>query len=127
LFPGLSGQIASAEIGTPLSNLHYRNATEGCIYGTAKTRGQVGPFAWPVRTGIPGLWMCGASTLIHGALGASTSGLHAAASVLGCRMHELLSGSGRVRTMPAEDPSSWPADLRAIVELKERGVEATAG
>jgi phytoene dehydrogenase-like protein len=58
-------------LGTPLTNEHFVNATRGNLYDTAKTRGQVGPGAFPVQTEIDGLLMCGASTLSHGVSGAT--------------------------------------------------------
>jgi len=60
VIPGLNPTFA--ELGTPLSNVHYCAATEGNLYGTEKSRWQVGPWAWPVRSAVRGLYMCGAST-----------------------------------------------------------------
>lgn len=116
IVPGLSKRVTFKELGTPLTNEHYCMSTRGNLYGTAKTRSQVGPFGWPIRTEIDGLVMCGASTVSHGVLGASMSGLFAAASVLRCKSTELLTGKGQLRTLLADDTSAWPADLRARAE-----------
>ena len=73
LVPGLPNALTSCEVGSPLSNQHYVSATAGNLYGTAKTRGQVGPLAFPLKTPLNGLWMCGASTLAHGVVGGGPS------------------------------------------------------
>jgi all-trans-retinol 13,14-reductase len=119
--PGLSERVVFKELGTPLTNEHYCMSTRGNLYGTSKVRGQVGPFGWPIRSEIPGLWMCGASTVSHGVLGATTSGLFAAASALGCRADELLTAKGEGMTfLPCDDLSKWPDDLRQRIELKRK-------
>lgn len=113
MVPGLPDHVTFSELGTPLTNRHYLAATEGNIYGTEKSRLQVGPFSYPVRTEYPGLTMCGASTLGHGVAGATISGMVAAQRILGCRASELLDPRGQaLRTYPAEDPGAWPAKLR---------------
>lgn len=119
IVPGLSQHVTFAEIGTPLTNAHYCMSTQGNLYGTAKSRWQVGPFAWPLRTEIKGLWMVGASTVSHGVLGATMSGLLAAASALKVRSDDLLTGHGHLQLLPADDVSAWPADLQARVALKD--------
>jgi phytoene desaturase len=86
--PGLRAALVWKELGTPLTNAHYCGAHRGAAYGTAKTRWQLGPFASPIRTSIPGLFCCGSSTLSHGIAGAALSGLEAARRVLGARRRE---------------------------------------
>jgi len=88
--PGLDRHVTFAEIGTPLTNVHYCGATDGNLYGTEKSRFQVGPFGHQVATEIDGLLLCGASTIGHGVLGAAMSGLLAARSVLGGRIEDML-------------------------------------
>lgn len=92
--PGLSRRANFVEVGTPLTNEFYCASTGGNMYGTAKTRDQVGPFAWPIRTPIEGLLSCGASTLAHGVMAATITGLEAARAELGCRFEELLAPGG---------------------------------
>lgn len=115
-WPGLRDGVVFAELGTPLTNRHYVEATEGSLYGTAKTRGQVGPFGFQVSTPFEGLYLCGASTLGHGVAGASTSGLVAAATALGVPMASLLNAGGpEIPLYPSEDVSAWPERLRARI------------
>lgn len=88
--PGISGRAIFAELGTPLTNVHYVAATEGNLYGTEKSKWQIGPWSWPIRGEIRNLSLCGASTLSHGVLGATLSGLAAAKSILEVSTAELL-------------------------------------
>jgi all-trans-retinol 13,14-reductase len=111
--PGISKHVVFWSLGTPLTNEHFVNATKGNLYGIAKTRGQVGPGAFPVQTEIDGLLMCGASTLSHGVSGATASGLAAAKKILNCRTSDLLTMSGpELRIFPSEHPNEWPEDLQ---------------
>ncbi len=113
--PGLRERVVFSTLGTPLTNMHYLHASEGGIYGTEKTLFNLGPFSFPLRTHIRGLFQCGASTLAPGINGVSKSGLGAAAAVVGCEPEDLLTASGQsLRIYSAEDPSSWPAALRPI-------------
>jgi len=90
--PGISKHIVYWSLATPLTNDHYINSTRGNLYGISKSRRQVGPGAFPIKTEIEGLYMCGASTLSHGVAGATRSGLAAAASILRCSTADLLTG-----------------------------------
>ncbi|MCF6277883.1 MAG: NAD(P)/FAD-dependent oxidoreductase [Anaerolineales bacterium] len=119
--PGLSKHIVFWSLATPLTNEHYINATRGNQYGIAKNRRQVGPGAFPIKTEIAGLYMCGASTLSHGVSGATASGLAAAKSVLGCSTDDLLQQEGaEIKIYPAEDISQWPEHLQKKIV---RGME----
>ncbi len=112
--PGFSQHVVFKELGTPLSNEYYLNATRGNLYGIDKSRFQVGPFAFGNKTEIDGLWLCGASTPAgHGVAGATASGLQTAAHILGRRTSQLLSQNGpELPVYPSEDPAQWPAKLR---------------
>lgn len=111
--PGIEKHVVFRDLGTPLSNAHFVAATAGSLYGTEKTLSQVGPWSYPIRTELKDLWMCGASTLSHGVLGATSSGLAAAAGILGCLVSQLLRSKGpALRIYPSEDPALWPEDLR---------------
>src|SRR5262249_11347053 len=90
IVPGLPGRVTFAELGTPLTNKFYCAATAGNLYGTEKTLSQLGPFAYQVKSEIDGLYLCGASTLGHGVLGAAMSGIAVAKAVLRVRAAELL-------------------------------------
>jgi len=112
--PGFRDHIVFSALGTPLTNMHYLHATRGGIYGTENTIRNLGPFSFPVRTTIPGLFQCGASTISPGIHGVTKSGLAAAASALGCEETALLTAtSDPLRVYPAEDRSAWPEELRA--------------
>ena len=105
--PGLTERVIFHALGTPLTNRHYVAATAGNLYGIEKTRGQIGPFSFGVRTEIDGLFLCGASTIAHGVAGATMSGVAAACAALGCRRRDVLTARSRLRTEPAE-PSESP-------------------
>lgn len=128
IIPGVSKSIVFDALGTPLTNVHYVGSTDGSIYGTEKSRGQLGPFSFSVGSEIAGLTLCGASTLSHGVMGAMMSGLAAASSILGCRPSELLRPSGQqVRTYLADDSREWPAWLLdSNPKTAERARRATA-
>lgn len=111
--PGITQHIVYWSLGTPLTNEHYIKATEGNLYGIAKSRGQVGPGAFPINTAFDGLYMVGASTLSHGVSGATATGLAAARKILGCRTSDLLQQNGPpLRIYPAEDVTQWPEELQ---------------
>lgn len=113
LVPGLSERIVFQEVGTPLSNVHYCASTRGNLYGIEKKRTQVGPFGFPVKAPIAGLYLCGASTMGHGVAGATFSGVAAARAALGCRTADLLDARGQeLRVFPGDDVSAWPERLR---------------
>lgn len=120
LVPGLPERLVYKSLGTPLTNQHYLATTRGSIYGIEKRRLQVGPFAFQVRSPIPGLFLVGASTLGHGVAGATFSGLAAAGTILRCRLPELLTAHGpslriydaetarRATERPARAPAETP-------------------
>ncbi|MGI9433071.1 MAG: phytoene desaturase family protein [Myxococcota bacterium] len=111
--PGFSERVVFHSLGTPLTNMHFMHATDGGIYGTEKTWRNLGPFGFPIRTHLKGLFQCGASTFAPGIHGVTTSGLAAAAAALGCEDDELLTASGQeLRIYPADDPDRWPVELR---------------
>ncbi len=113
VIPGITKHVVFCELGTPLTNSHFINCTDGCAYGTEKSYSQIGPLAYRVRTEIEGLRLAGASTVAHGVSGAAVSGLHAAASIMDCKWPELLNPEGQqLRTYPAEDQSGWPEWLK---------------
>ena len=111
--PGLSKHIVFWDLGTPLTNIHYLNATRGNLYGISKTPRQVGPFAFPVKSEIEGLYMVGASTTSHGVAGVTASGLNCAQQILGVGLREILSQNGpEIEIYPSEDISQWPEHLQ---------------
>ena len=107
--PGLRERVVFRTLGTPLTNMHFLHASEGGIYGTEKTLFNLGPFSFPLRSPIRGLFQCGASTLAPGINGVSKSGLGAAAAALGCEPEELLTATGQsLRIHSAEAASPAP-------------------
>lgn len=112
--PGLKDHVVFKDLGTPLSNKHYLNATDGNLYGMAKERFQVGPWSFSNKSPIDGLWLCGASTSGgHGVAGATYSGIATASGILQCRKSELLNQNGpELQVYPSEQPEKWPLELR---------------
>jgi phytoene dehydrogenase-like protein len=114
IVPGIEDHVVFCDLGTPLTNVHYVAATEGNLYGTEKSLTQMGPFGYGIESEIPGLSMCGASTVGHGVLGATISGLVAAKQILRCRTSELLRARGQeLHIYPSDDTSGWPESLRS--------------
>jgi len=113
LVPGLRDKVVFAELGTPVTNVHYCASTKGNLYGIDKTRWQMGPFAYPVKSPFEGLYLCGASTLSHGVLGATVSGVAAACAATGASRRDVLTGKGDLLTLPADHPETWPEKWRA--------------
>ncbi|MDH5507560.1 MAG: NAD(P)/FAD-dependent oxidoreductase, partial [Anaerolineae bacterium] len=122
--PGLRQRVVFCELGTPLTNADYLNATVGNLYGIDKSRFQVGPGAFPIKTRFDGLYMCGASTLSHGVAGATATGLAAARKILQCRTADLLKMDGpEIRIYPSEDVTQWPAHLQRRIARGQRQAE----
>ena len=126
--PGLRQNLVFCELGTPLTNQYYLNATQGNLYGLDKSRFKVGPLAFPYKTAFEGLWLCGASTMGgHGVMGATASGLGAARAILGCRTRDLLAADGPdIQIYPAEAPEEWPARWRHRMEGSQASAPAAA-
>jgi len=93
--PGFRDRVVFRALGTPLTNIRFLHASEGGIYGTEKTLRNLGPFSFPLRSHIRGLYQCGASTLAPGINGVTKSGLSAAAAALGCEPEDLLDAKGQ--------------------------------
>ena len=69
-------------------------ARRGNLYGIEKNARQVGPWAYPAKTEIGGLLMCGASTRSFGVSGATKTGLDAAKAILKCKTSDLMTQNG---------------------------------
>ncbi|MEO1979742.1 MAG: NAD(P)/FAD-dependent oxidoreductase [Fuerstiella sp.] len=91
--PGIQDHLVLCELGTPLTNTHYVNAYCGNVYGTAKSKQQIGPKSLPVRTEINGLYHCGQSTAAHGVLGVMVTGIMAASKITGLPSSEILTSA----------------------------------
>ena len=120
--PGISAHIVHKELGTPLTNEHYINATNGCVYGTEKTFKQTGPFAYRAKSEIKDLYLCGASIISHGVAGAAYSGVNTAAAILNCRQEDLIKKDPgqRVKIHEAESDADYPEELRKKIEVRKR-------
>jgi all-trans-retinol 13,14-reductase len=115
--PGIKERIVFRTLGTPLTNAFYTCGTNGHTYGSEKSPFQGWPFGFRSRSPIAGLSLCGSSTLFHGILGSTRSGLVTARRILGCEWSELFRESGPpLEVYPAEDLSVWPARMRGKVE-----------
>jgi phytoene dehydrogenase-like protein len=115
--PGISEHVTFWDLGTPLTNKHYINTTKGNLYGIEKSVTQVGPGAFPTKTEIEGLLMCGASTMSHGVSGVTATGLSAAKAVLNCSTDDLLTQNGPpLEIYSSEDTSNWPGYLQKRIE-----------
>ena len=108
VIPDLRDNLRLCELGTPLTNVHYVNAHRGNLYGTSKSRSQIGPYAFPVKTEINGLYHCGASTIAHGVMGVLMSGIAAAKAILGCRARAILlhADQGSIQLLPSHPVST---------------------
>src|SRR5690606_19122421 len=125
VFPGIADSIVHQELGTPVTNKYYLNTTDGCVYGTEKTFGQTGPFAYRAKTEIDNLYLCGASGQSHGVAGASYSGVQTAAIILNCKQDDLLQKDPlqKLQIYEAEDPAGYPIDLQQKIKHKRRSMK----
>jgi len=119
--PGIGAKIVHKELGTPLTNEYYINATNGSVYGTEKSFKQTGPFSFQTKSEIENLYLCGASVMSHGVAGAGYSGVQTAAKILKCRTEDLMQteGMNNVRTFEAEDQENYPEWLTQKIRLKK--------
>ncbi len=124
--PGISEHVVHKELGTPLTNEHYINSTNGSVYGTEKVLKQIGPFAFRPKAEIADLYLCGASIQAHGVAGSGYSGVQTAAVILQCRPEELLrtDGSQSLRVYEAEEASDHPDWLKRKIEVRRKRAEA---
>lgn len=109
VIPGLRDHLRFLEVGTPLTNDFYCESHRGAAYGTAKTPWQLGPLSFSLRSPVPGLFLCGASTISHSVAGASMSGLMVAQRILGLESPDgcLAPPDGSLRIYPADRPEEW--------------------
>ncbi len=126
VIPGISNHVVQKELGTPLTNKYYINSTRGSVYGTEKSLKHIGPFAYRSKSEIENLYMCGASILSHGVVGASYSGVQTAAAILGCRQDDLIKPSEdqHLRVFEAEHDTDYPDWMRKKIEVKQTKLKA---
>ena len=121
IVPGIRNHIVQMELGTPMTNEFYINSTKGSVYGTEKNFWQTGPFSFKSKSEIENLFLCGASVMAHGVAGSSYSGVQAAATILNCKMDDLLKPNPEqnVRIYDAEDSTQWPDWIHRKMERKK--------
>lgn len=86
VIPGLSKDIVFQEVSTPITMMRYTDASNGTSYGMSLVPSQFLHRRPGAKTEIKGLFLCGASLRSgHGIFGAMTSGVEAAAMVVGKR------------------------------------------
>jgi hypothetical protein len=126
ILPAVHENIVHLELGTPITNEHYINATRGNVYGTEKGFMQTGPFSYKAKTEIENLYMCGASIMSHGVAGASYSGVKTAAEVLGCKEEDLIKKdeTQHLRIYDAEDSSQWPEWIHQRMADKKKRLQS---
>jgi len=122
ILPGVKDHIVHQELGTPLTNMHYIDSTNGCVYGTEKNFWQIGAFAFKPESEIENLYLCGASILANGVAGATYSGVQTAAKILGCTQAELLipEEEQQLRVYDAEDTSQYPDWILKKMEQRKK-------
>ncbi|PHR44580.1 MAG: phytoene dehydrogenase [Fluviicola sp.] len=110
LIPNAREHAITVELGTPKTNQYYIDATDGNVYGTEKSLMHVGPLAYKNRTEIKNLYLAGSSTLSHGVTGATSSGVNAAANILGIDADKVLTPKEDqfLRIYDADNPETWP-------------------
>lgn len=81
--PGIRGHLDHVEVATPLTSVSYTAAPRGGMYGPEHTPDQVGAFRHRIQGAIPGLYLCGASTLGAGVVVSAVSGFLAGAMAAG--------------------------------------------
>ena len=102
--PGFREHVTWADLGTPKTNQKFIGTTDGCVYGTEKIRKQSGAWAFSNETEVESLYLCGASTNLHGVMASLYSGLWAAAAILRCRPVDFLTENQHLETAAAEGP-----------------------
>ena len=95
-WPDVRGRVAWCEVASPLTHSRYTRSTGGTSYGLAATPRQMLAGRAPLRSGLPGLLLCGASGRSgHGLWGAAMSGLLAAGALVPGRLAREVLGTGR--------------------------------
>lgn len=126
VIPNISNHVVLKELGTPITNEYYINSTRGNVYGTEKSLRHIGPFAYKSKSEIENLYLCGASIVSHGVVGASYSGVQTAATILGCHQNDLIKPSDdqHVRIFEAERDTDYPEWMRKKIAIKQHKEES---
>ena len=100
--PSVAGNVAHAELSTPVSTRHFMNYGSGEIYGVAATPARYALRGLGARTPIRGLYLTGQDAASLGVVGALFGGVICASAVLG---RNLLAKVTRPRPGPARIPA----------------------
>jgi len=100
--PSVAGNVAHAELSTPVSTRHFMNYGSGEIYGVAATPARYALRGLGARTPIRGLYLTGQDAASLGVVGALFGGVICASAVLG---RNLLAAVTRPRPGPARIPA----------------------
>jgi all-trans-retinol 13,14-reductase len=80
--PGIMSKLAYCELSTPITTMDYTRASQGAIYGLAATPERFTCSALRTRTPLTGFYMTGVDVASLGVVGAMTSGLLTAATIV---------------------------------------------
>jgi phytoene dehydrogenase-like protein len=129
VIPNVRNHIVHQELGTPITNEYYINATRGSVYGTEKSLGQIGPFAFKPKSEIKNLFLCGASISSHGIAGASYSGVQTAGIILNKRQDDLIQADPlqNVMLFDAEDSSEYPEWIKSKIKVRQNRLASKRG
>lgn len=72
--PGIRDHVKVLEVATPVTNVTYAASPRGSIYGPEHTPDQMGPFRYSAKGAVPGLFLCGSSTMGAGIVPCAVSG-----------------------------------------------------
>lgn len=72
--PGIRDHVTVLEVATPVTNITYAASPKGSIYGPEHTPDQMGPFRFAPKGAVPGLFLCGSSTMGAGIVPCAVSG-----------------------------------------------------
>ncbi len=122
VIPNIRKHIVQMDLGTPITNNYYVNTTNGCVYGTEKSFKQTGPFAFRSKSEIKNLYLCGASVMAHGVMGAANSGVQTASQILKCKTDDLIGPrpDQDLKIYEAEDSSQWPEAILQKMDHKRK-------
>lgn len=128
VLPGIKNHIVHKSLGTPLTNKHFINSTNGAVYGTEKSLGHIGPFSFAAKSEIENLYLCGASILSHGVAGAGYSGVQTAAEILNCKQADLLVNEEdqEIQIFSAESAEDYPEWMLNKIEIRKKREDKTA-
>ncbi|MFO0755425.1 MAG: NAD(P)/FAD-dependent oxidoreductase [Byssovorax sp.] len=72
--PDVRKRIEVMEVATPVTNVSFAFAPEGAIYGPDHGPDQMGPWRYAPKGDVPGLFLCGSSTIGAGIVPSALSG-----------------------------------------------------